>query len=167
MAGPPGRFGPQDAPCSHGGTYPERATAIAATFQSCASNGPVFTAWCAPAPSPPTVRETSPTLREEVLARPREAEVDLARAGIRPARRDDLAARIELDPLGAVHVQVAEEARLPATEAVIGDRHRDRDVDPDHPGVHLELELPCRPTVTGEDRRPVAVRVLVDELDRV
>src|SRR3954463_2004824 len=90
----------------------------------------------------------------DALARSREAEVDLARPGIGPARCHDLAARVELDPLRAVHVQVAEEARLPATEAVVRDRDRDRDIDPDHPRVHLELELSSCAAVAGEDRRP-------------
>src|SRR6476646_3609791 len=88
-------------------------------------------------------------------ARSREAEIDLARAWIGPARGDDLGPGVELDTLGAVHVEVAEQAVLPATEAVVGDRHRDRDVDPDHPRVDLELELPGGPAVACEDRSPV------------
>ena len=70
--------------------------------------------------------------RHRRLARAREAQVDLARARVRPARRDDLAARVELHALGAVHVQVAEERRLPAAERVVRDRHRDGHVDADH-----------------------------------
>src|SRR5689334_24516602 len=76
------------------------------------------------------------------LPRARKAEIDLARARIRPARGHDLRSRVELHALGAVHVQVPEEAVLPATEAVGGDRHGDGHVHADHPGVDLELELP-------------------------
>src|SRR4029453_1879969 len=50
----------------------------------------------------------------------REAEVDLGRGRVGPARGDDLAAGVELDAFGAVHVQVAEERGLPAAEAVVG-----------------------------------------------
>src|SRR5438552_11125255 len=97
----------------------------------------------------------------------REAEVDLARARVRPAGSDDLAAGVELDPLRPVHVQVAEERRLPATEAVIGDGHGDRHIDADHAHVDVELELARGSAVAGEDRHPVAVRVVVDQLDRL
>src|SRR4051794_41719370 len=100
-------------------------------------------------------------------ARAREPEIDLRGARVRPARRDDLRSRVELDAFGAVHVQVPEEAVLPASEAVIGDRHGDRHVDADHPRVHLELELPSSPAIAGEDRRAVAVWVRVDEVDRL
>src|SRR4029078_10365778 len=99
------------------------------------------------------------------LARSREAEIDLARARIRPARGDDLGPRVELEALGAVHVEVAEQAVLPAAEAVVGDRHRDRHVDADHPRVDLELELPGGSAIASEDGGPVAVRVVVDEAD--
>src|SRR5687768_7688213 len=62
----------------------------------------------------------------------REAQVDLRRRRVGPARRDDLAARIERDPLRPVDVRVAEERRLPPAERVVRDGHRDRNVDPDH-----------------------------------
>ena len=54
--------------------------------------------------------------------------------------------------------------RLPAAEGVVRHRHRDRDVDPDHADLDLVGELPRRPAVVGEDRHPVAVRVVVDQL---
>src|SRR6478609_8783275 len=106
----------------------------------------------------PGTDRARPWTRVRSSARSREAEIDLARARIGPARGDDLGPGVELDALGAVHVEVAEQAVLPATEAVVGDRHRDRDVDPDHPRVDLELELPGGPAVACEDRGPVAVR---------
>src|SRR5206468_10500836 len=61
-----------------------------------------------------------------------EAEVDLAGGWVGPAAGDDLAAGVELDRLGPVRVQVAEQRVLPAAEAVVGDGDRDRDVDTDH-----------------------------------
>ena len=77
------------------------------------------------------------------------------------------AARVEVDPLGPVDVPVAEERALPAAERVVGDRHRDRHVDADHARLDVELELAGDAAVAREDRRAVAVRVLVDEPDRL
>src|SRR3954454_6597175 len=74
----------------------------------------------------------------------REAQVDLGRGRVRPAGGDDLAAGVELDGFRAVHVQVTEERGLPAAEAVVGDRDRDRHVDADHPADHVVLELAGR-----------------------
>src|SRR5690348_1120445 len=90
---------------------------------------------------------------------PREAEVDLRTGRVGPARGDHLAAGVELDPLGPVHVGVAEERVLPAAEGVVGDRHRDRHVDADHADLDLELEAPGRAAVAGEDGRAVGVGV--------
>src|SRR5215216_1489659 len=97
----------------------------------------------------------------------REAEIDLARVRVRPARRDDLGPGVEVDALGPVHVGVAEQARLPAAEAVVADGDRDRHVDADHPDVDVPLELARRAAVAGEDRRAVAIRVGVDQLEPV
>src|SRR5690348_9810907 len=72
----------------------------------------------------------------------REPEVDRARARIGPARRDDLGTRVEVDALGTVHVDVAEQRGLPAPERVVRDGHRDRHVDADHAHLDVELELP-------------------------
>ena len=52
-----------------------------------------------------------PIARASASARLREAEVDLARGRVGPARGDDLAARVEVDPLWPVDVRVAEERR--------------------------------------------------------
>src|SRR6478735_5578215 len=93
----------------------------------------------------------------------REPEVDRAGGGVGPAARDDLAAGVEVDPFRPVHVRVAEEARLPAAEAVVAHRHRDRHVDAHHADVDVELELAGGAAVAGEDRRAVAERVVVDE----
>src|SRR5690242_1182550 len=96
--------------------------------------------------------------RLEGLPRLREAEVDPGGGRIRPARRDHLAAGVEVDPFRPVDVRVAEERVFPAAERVVRHRHRDRNVDPDHAGLHLELELTRDPAVPREDRRAVPVR---------
>jgi hypothetical protein len=46
-------------------------------------------------------------------------------------------------------------------------RHRDRHVDADHADLDLVLELPGGAAVVGEDRGAVAVRVVVDERERL
>ena len=89
----------------------------------------------------------------------------VARVG--PAAGDDLGARVEVDALGAVHVRVAEQARLPPAEAVVADRHRDGHVDAHHADLHVELELAGRAAVAGEDGRAVAELVVVDEREAV
>src|SRR3954447_2668424 len=94
----------------------------------------------------------------------RETEVDAARAGVGPPRVHDFGLGVEVDAFGAVHVGVAEQAGLPTAEAVVADGHGNGHVDADHPDLHVELELPCGTTVAGEDRRAVAVRVVVDQL---
>src|SRR5207244_1806826 len=86
------------------------------------------------------------------LSRAWEAQIDLRGPRVGPARGHDLRSRVELDPFGSVHVKVAEQAGLPAPEAVVRDGHRDRHVDADHAGVDLELELASRTTIPGEDR---------------
>src|SRR2546425_12372407 len=89
-----------------------------------------------------TLRRLAPScLNGPASPRLREAEVDLRRGRIRPARRDDLAARVEVDPLRPVDVAVAEERRLPPPERVGRDPHPDRHVDADHARLHVELEL--------------------------
>src|SRR5688572_33316992 len=58
------------------------------------------------------------------------------------ARRDGLLARVEIDRVGAVRVEVAEEAVLPAREREEGNRGRHADVHADHPGLDVVLEAP-------------------------
>src|SRR2546428_654787 len=50
-----------------------------------------------------------------------------------PSGGDDLLARVELDGVAPVGVQVALHRVLPAGEREPGDRRRDPDVDADHP----------------------------------
>src|SRR5204862_7280548 len=95
-----------------------------------------------------------------------EAQVDLRGGRVRPARGDDLAAGVEVDPLRAVDVRVAEEGVLPAVERVVRDRHRDRDVDADHPGLRLELELARAPSIESEGRLSAPARYLFREAHR-
>ena len=61
-------------------------------------------------------------------------------------------------------VQVPESGGLPPAEGVVGNRHRNRHVDPDHADLHLSLEPAGRSTVAGEDRGAVRVRVGVDQV---
>src|SRR5262245_61660608 len=95
-------------------TLPARSTAAS------------YSSLSGPSASPSSIRRICGTC----LARLREAQVDLARLRVRPAARDRLRPGVEVDPLGAVDVAVAEERVLPAAEGVVRDRHRDRNVDP-------------------------------------
>ena len=116
-------------------SQPQLAERLAAAERSAATKGWRWIGrWRrSPTPSPPTGFRPGSTEAAAViynpvgtpgrvpvgpqLARLREAEVDLRRGRVGPARRDDLAARVEVDPLGPVDVPVAEERRLPAAEA--------------------------------------------------
>ena len=74
---------------------------------------------------------------------------------------------VELDALRPIHVQVAEERGLPSAEAVVRNGHGDRNVDTDHPSLDIELELPCGPTIAGKNRGAIAVRIIVDQFQRL
>src|SRR6056297_4344566 len=103
------------------------------------------------------------------IALPRlgEAEVDGTGGGVGPSAGDHLAAGVEVDALGPVHVGVAEQARLPPAEAVVAHRYRYGHVHADHADLHVELELAGGTAVAGEDGRAVGVRVGVDRVDAV
>ena len=105
-------------------------------------------------------------VRRQRLSRGREVHVRLVQR-LGPARRDDLAARVEADALGAVDVVVAEQRLLPAAEGVEAHRDRDRHVDADHPDLDLALEGAGGLAGGGEDRGAVGERVGVDEVDRL
>ena len=64
-------------------------------------------------------------------------------------------------------VGVAERAALPPAEGVIGDRHRDRHVDADHPDIDPRREFARRMAVAGEDRDAVAVLMLARQAHRL
>src|SRR5579863_10556497 len=75
------------------------------------------------------------------LTRLWKSEVHAAGAGIGPTAGDHFAAGVELHALRTVNVEIAEERGLPTAEAVVGHGHGDRDVDANHAGFHIELEL--------------------------
>src|SRR5438270_8153684 len=77
-----------------------------------------------------------------------------------PALRDDLVLGPEAQALLSVLADVAEAGALPSAEAVVGDRHRDRHVDPDHPDVDTRGELPRGMAVAGKDGDAVAIGML-------
>src|SRR5688572_19809705 len=81
-------------------------------------------------------------------------------AAVGPALGDLLVLRPEAHALRPVLVDVAEAAALPAAERVVGDRHRDRDVDPDHPDIDAMGELARGVAVAGEDGDAIAILVL-------
>src|SRR3954451_20079612 len=147
-----------------------RAASASATAATCAPS-PVAVrvrTWSRPiipAPMTPTPTLIAASHRRREVHVP--AVVGRVLRLLRPAAGDDLAACVELDPLRPVDVLVAEQRRLPAAERVEGHRDRDRDVDADHPDLDLALEVPRGLPGGGEDRRPVGVRVGVDEVDRL
>src|SRR6266508_2133290 len=100
---------------------------------------------------------------------PRGREVQVRGFGVTggPAAGDDLGAGVEGDALGAVDMRVAEERGLPAAERVVGHRHGNRHVQADHPDRHPAFEPARRLTARREEGHPVAVRVGVDQLDRL
>src|SRR4051794_14677805 len=77
--------------------------------------------------------------------------------GLEPSCHGHLLLRVELDGFGALDVQIAEEAFVPAGEGEPRHRGGDADVDADHAGVEIVLELPCGIAVAGEDTGAVAV----------
>ena len=77
-----------------------------------------------------------------------------------PALGDDLVLGPEAHAFLTVLADVAEARALPATEAVIADRDRDRHVDADHPDIDPGGELARRVAVAGEDRDAIAIGVL-------
>src|ERR1700726_1289247 len=84
----------------------------------------------------------------------------LAQAAPGPALGDGLDAREESHALRAVLVQVAERRPLPAAERVIGERHRNGNVDSDHSDFHPARELAGRIAVAGKDRDTIATLVI-------
>src|SRR5665213_799800 len=90
----------------------------------------------------------------------RDDEGRIVLGALRPAGGDGLDLGVELHPLHAVLVGVAEGAALPAAEGVIGYRPRDRHVDADHADVDAGGELPRRAAVAGVDGDTVAIRMV-------
>src|SRR5215210_3407361 len=156
------------APSASRAAAPARAASTSETAATCAPSTRFVSVRTWSAPIIPAPITPTPMLMSH---RRREVHVAAVARGVGrvlgPAGRDHLAARVELHALGAVDVRVAEQRRLPAPEGVEGHRHRDRDVDADHPDLHLSLEPPRGLPAGGEDRRAVGVGVRVDQLDRV
>src|SRR5581483_9103786 len=104
-------------------------------------------------------------------ARPTPLALDEVGSASLPAReppaRDGLLARVEVDRVGAVRVQVAEERVLPPAEREEGHRRRDADVHPDHAGLDLVAVAAHRRARLGEDRGAVAEPARVDDADRL
>src|SRR5216117_3743124 len=73
------------------------------------------------------LRQARPSLRR------RHHELRSLRRALGPALHDRLLLGVEAHALFAVGMHVAEQAALPAAEAVPGHRHRDRHVDPTMP----------------------------------
>src|ERR1700693_3932205 len=90
-----------------------------------------------------------------------------ARAVLGPAFGDDLGSGVEQASLAAVHMKIAEQAVLPASERERRRGHRDRNVDANHPGRDAGAELPRHAAVVGEDRGSVAVGIGVDDRERL
>src|SRR5689334_20792949 len=78
-------------------------------------------------------------------------------AAIGPALRDDLVLGPEANAFLAILSDVAKARALPAAEAVVGDGHGDRHVDPDHSDIDSGRELAGRMAVAREDRDAVAI----------
>src|SRR3954463_8948274 len=87
--------------------------------------------------------------------------------GLGPASQGNFLTGIELDAFVALDVQVAEERAVPAGEWEPGHRRGDADIDPDHPGVEVLLELPRRPAAAGEDGGAIAVGAVAADGQRL
>src|SRR5215469_8001274 len=85
----------------------------------------------------------------------------------RPALHDRFLARIEADSFLAIGVRVAEEAVLPAAEAMPGHRDGDGDVDADHAHLDAPLELTSHPAVARITGDAVGKLVSVDKANRL
>ncbi|MPN16889.1 hypothetical protein SDC9_164236 [bioreactor metagenome] len=79
---------------------------------------------------------------------------------------DGFALGVEAHGVGAIGVQVAEQAALPAAEGVIRDGHGQGHVHADHADLDVVGEVAGGFAVAGEDAGAVAVFVVVDELHR-
>ena len=71
---------------------------------------------------------------------------------------------VEANPFHAMHVVVAKQRALPSAKTVKRHGHRDRNIDADHPDLHLVGERARRVAVTGEETDPVAEFVIVDQV---
>src|SRR5215470_12358773 len=85
---------------------------------------------------------------------------------ISPARHDHLLARVEVDPVAALQMEVAVKRTLPSGKWIKRQRLRHAHVDSNHPAFDFVAKLPPRPARSGEHRGHVAQRQPVDQVDR-
>src|SRR5690349_6085374 len=81
-----------------------------------------------------------------------------------PARGHGFGSGIEAYSIRPVLVEVTKDGPLPATEGVVGERHRNWHVDADHADVDLGGEVTRSIAIARKDRYTVAVLVVVGEL---
>lgn len=74
---------------------------------------------------------------------------------------------VEVETALAVEANVAEHTGLVATPGEHGQRHRDGHIDTKLANVHLALEFTSSSSGLREDRRAVAVAVLVDDVQSI
>src|ERR1700754_2278439 len=84
---------------------------------------------------------------------------------IGPALHDRLLLRIETHALFAISMHIAEQAALPAAEAVPCHRHRNRHVDADHTYFDAAREFACSMSITRKACDAVAELMRVDQID--
>src|SRR6478736_371362 len=85
--------------------------------------------------------------------------------GLGPASESYFLAGVKLDAFGALDVEVAEEGAVPAGEREPGHRGGHADVDADHAGVEMPLELAGGVAAAGEDGGAVAEIALIADRD--
>src|SRR5580692_3627598 len=102
--------------------------------------------------SPASNRSSSPHRRDD--------EFGAFLGARRPARGHRLGLGIEADRIRAVLIEVAEAGAFPAAEGVVGERHRDREIDADHADLDAVGEIARGVAVAGEDGNAVAVFML-------
>src|SRR5580698_3700658 len=103
-------------------------------------------------------KSSTPSYKSSLHRRNDELGTLLAAGG--PARRHGLGLGIEADRIGPVLVEIAEARALPAAERVIGERHRNGEIHPDHADIHPAGEVARGVAIAGEDGDAVAVVML-------
>src|SRR5579863_8955054 len=103
--------------------------------------------------------------REKPLLRRRHGKLRALLDALGPALHDRLLLRIETHALFTVGMRIAEQAALPAAEAVPRHRHRNRHVDADHPDFDAAAEFTRDVTIAREARDAIAELVRIDQID--
>src|SRR4051812_45458364 len=89
--------------------------------------------------------------------------VEMRIVRLRPARQRHFLARIELNALVSLDMQIAKERAVPAGEREPGHGGGNAHVDADHAGVEVPLELSRRVTTLRENYGAVAVFALIPD----